>query len=91
MPKKKKRKKNPSRRKKIFKKKKNSKIKFKKKISKPQTDEIIYKTKKWVKKALINKSGYEKNIRIQLKIMIYFGKKKVKELHGSNPIQKLKM
>ena len=40
MPKKKKRKKNPSRRKKILKKRKASKIKFKKKVSKPQTDEI---------------------------------------------------
>ena len=91
MPKKKKRKKNLSREKRYLK-KKRVKIKYKKKVSKPQTDEIIYKTKKeWVKKALINKSGNtKKNIRIQLKIMIYFGKKKVKRITWIKPYTKIK-
>ena len=91
MPKKKKRKKNLSRRKKILKKRKASKIKFKKKVSKPQTDEIIYKTKKeWVKKALINKSGYEKKYKNSIKDNDLFWKKEGKRITWIKPYTKIK-
>jgi len=54
--------------------------------------ELIIKTKSdWIKKGLVNKKSYEKNIMIQLKITMLSGKKKEKELLGLNLIQKLKM
>ena len=60
MPKKKKRKK-------IKKKKSLRKKRLRKnKVKKIENSELIYKTKSdWIKKAIINKSGYEKNIQIQ--------------------------
>ena len=60
MPKKKKRKK-------IKKKKSLRKKRLRKnKVKKIENSELIYKTKSdWIKKAIINKSVYEKNIRIQ--------------------------
>ena len=72
MPKKLKKRKSSRKRSKV-KKRKN-----KKKIKKNVSQELIYKVKSdWIKKAVINKSGYEKNIQSLSKITIVFGKRKV--------------
>ncbi len=92
MPKKKKRKK--IKRKKTFKKKaKKIKKRLKKSKSKKiEKTELIYKTKSdWIKKAIVNKSGYEKKYSESLKNNDISGKKKVNELPGSNHTQKLKI
>ena len=86
MPKKKKRKK-------IKKKKSSRKKKLKKnKVKKIQDSELIYKAKSdWIKKAIINKSGYEKKYSDSIKNNDNFWKKEGKELLGSSHIQKLKI
>ena len=72
----------PKKKNKKIKKRKTKKVakkRKKKSISKVEK-ELVYKTKKdWITKALVNKSQYEKNIRHLSKIMMDFGKKKVKE------------
>ena len=64
--------------KKLKKRKKSSKRKKNKKVQSNSDLNIKIKSE-WVKRALINKSGYEKNIKNQLRTMKIFGKKKEKE------------
>ena len=84
-PKKKSTKKSSKKRKRLAKKRKKT-IKKRKKILKKISNtnqETIFKTKSdWVKKALVNKKQYEKNIITLLNKMMSFGKKRVKELLG---------
>ena len=69
-----------TKRKKIKNKKSKKVKKFK---SEEPKKELIIKTKSdWIKKGLVSKKEYEKNIMIQLKIMMDFGKEKEKELLG---------
>ena len=77
---------------------KSRKIKqYKKKVKKlkiknNKSSEKIYKVKsEWLKKALVSKTIYEKNIVSLLKITTDFGEKKEKELHGLSHTPKLKM
>ena len=61
-------------------------------LKKIDEKELIIKTKpEWVKSALINKAKYQKNIQIQLKMTMRFGKKKEKEYLGLSHTKKLKM
>ena len=65
-------------------KKKKKKRTIRKKLGSSSIEkQLIYKIKKdWVSKAIVNKSQYEKNIKIRLIIMIVSGKKKEKEYPG---------
>ena len=76
MPKKKKRKK-------IKKKKSSRKKRLKKhKVKKIENFELVYKTKSdWVKKAIINKSGYEKKYTDSIKNNDNFWKKEGKRIY----------
>ncbi len=96
MPKKKSRKKKTKKRKVVRRKKTKSrkiksKLKKKKSLKKYQTEELIYKTKSdWVKKALINKSGYEKKYSQSLKENDKFWKKEGKRITWIKPYTKIK-
>ena len=96
MPKKKSRKKKTKKRKVVRRKKTKSrrvksKLKKKKSLKKHQTEELIYKTKSdWVKKALINKSGYEKKYSQSLKENDKFWKKEGKRITWIKPYTKIK-
>ena len=80
MPKRKKRKK--------IKKKKSSK---KKRLKKNEKSEIIYKTKSdWIKKAIVNKSGYEKKYSDSIKNNDKFWKKEGKRITWIKPYTKIK-
>ena len=85
MPKKKKRKK-------IKKKKSSRKKKLKKnKVKKIQDSELIYKAKSdWIKKAIINKSGYEKKYSDSIKNNDNFWKKEGKRITWIKPYTKIK-
>ncbi len=85
MPKKKKRKK-------IKKKKSSRKKRLKKnKAKKIENSELIYKTKSdWVKKAIINKSGYEKKYSDSIKNNDNFWKKEGKRIAWIKPYTKIK-
>ena len=78
------------------KKKKLKKIKVfnrknKKKLSKSQVNEVIYKIKKeWVKKALINKPGYEKKYKSSIKDNDLFWKKEGRRISWIKPYTKIK-
>ena len=96
MPKKKSRKKKTKKRKvvrrrKIKSKRVKSKLKKKKSLKKDQKKELIYKTKSdWIKKALINKSGYEKKYSQSLKENDGFWKKEGKRITWIKPYTKIK-
>jgi|TARA_Y100000590_G_scaffold152807_1_gene175477 acetyl-CoA synthetase len=63
----------------------------KKKILEKKTNELIYKTKSdWVKKALINKSGYEKKYSQSLKDNDSFWRKEGKRITWIKPYTKIK-
>ncbi len=87
MPKKKKRKK-------IKKKKssrKNIKRRKKSKSKKIENTELIYKPKSdWIKKAIVNKSGYEKKYSESLKNNDNFWKKEGKRINWIKPYTKIK-
>ena len=85
MPKKKKRKK-------IKKRKSSRKKRFKvSKDKKTQNSELIYKTKSdWVKKATVNKSGYEKKYTESIKNNEKFWKKEGKRITWIKPYTKVK-
>ena len=85
MPKKKKRKK-------IKKKKSSRKKRLKKnKVKKIQNSELIYKAKSdWIKKAIINKSGYEKKYSDSIKNNDNFWKKEGKRITWIKPYTKIK-
>ena len=85
MPKKKKRKK--------IKKKKSSRKKIlkKNKVKKVGNSELIYKIKSdWIKKAIINKSGYEKKYSDSIKNNDKFWKKEGKRITWIKPYTKIK-
>ena len=95
MPKKKSRKKKTKkkvvRRKKTKSRRVKSKLKKKKSLKKDQREELIYKTKSdWIKKALINKSGYEKKYSQSLKENDGFWKKEGKRITWIKPYTKIK-
>ena len=85
MPKKKKRKK-------IKKKKSLRKKRLRKnKVKKIENSELIYKTKSdWIKKAIINKSGYEKKYSDSIKNNDNFWKKEGKRINWIKPYTKIK-
>ena len=85
MPKKKKRKK--IKRKKIKRKKRFKKNKF----EKSKNSELIYKTKSdWIKKATVNKSGYQKKYSESLKNNDNFWRKEGKRITWIKPYTKIK-
>ena len=85
MPKKKKRKKN--KKKKTLRKKRLRKNK----VNKIENSELIYKTKSdWIKKAIINKSGYEKKYSDSIKNNDNFWKKEGKRITWIKPYTKIK-
>jgi len=85
-------KKKSSKKTKSLRKKNKSKKKVSKKIKKDtssSTSELIFKTKpEWIKSSLANKAQYQKNIMTLLKIIMFSGKKKEKELLGLSLIKK---
>ena len=85
MPKKKKRKK-------IKNKKSSRKKRLKKnKVKKIENSELIYKTKSdWIKKAIVNKSGYEKKYSDSIKNNDSFWKKEGKRITWIKPYTKIK-
>ena len=74
------------------KKKLNKKKRKKKKLKKKnQSTELIFKTKsEWVKKSLINKSGYEKKYAQSLKDNDGFWRKEGKRITWIKPYKKIK-
>ena len=82
-PKKRNKKKSLRKKKKVKKKVKKYKRVFKKEKNTTTTQETIFKVKSdWVKKALVNKKQYEKNIVNPLNKMMNFGRKRERELPG---------
>ena len=63
--------------------KKKIKVKKRKNVKNKEDQELIYKVKSdWIKKAIVNKSGYEKKYSDSIKNNDNFGKKKENELLG---------
>ena len=71
--------------------KKKNKVSRKKLDTEKKNEEIIYKTKsEWVKKSLINKSGYEKKYSQSIKDNEGFWKKEGKRINWIKPYTKIK-
>ena len=91
MPKKKKRKKIKNKKSKKRKVKKRKKRLKKVKSKKIENTELIYKPKSdWIKKAIVNKSGYEKKYSESLKNNDNFWKKEGKRITWIKPYTKIK-
>ncbi len=73
------------------KKREKKKIKSKKKIKKADSKELIFKvTKKWSRKAYVNKNQYEKKYRLSIKDNDGFWKKEGKRIDWIKPYTKIK-